>query len=165
MAKPIPSLERLREVLSYNSETGEFRWLIRCGRQAAGKQAGCLCRDGYVRLSVDGTLMNAQRIAWVMHHGIWPAGDIDHADMNRADNRISNLRLASRSENMANSFKRSTNKSGHKGVSWCSFTGKWVAQITLDGRNRKIGRFSDKEMAAQAYARVAAETWGQFSRS
>lgn len=165
MSKPLPTLDRLAEVLDYAPETGAFRWKVRCGRQAAGKPAGCLCKKtGYVLISVDGTLLGAHRIAWFISHGSWSVGDIDHRDLNPANNSICNLRLASRAQNNANAPLKRNNTSGHKGVVWDKANKKWTAQIMRDRKTTKLGRFILIEDAVAAYAEAAKATWGEFVR-
>ena len=90
--------------------------------------------------------------------------DVDHINGNTLDNRKSNLRLATTSENSCNSRSHRATKSGIKGVS-PSMTGKtWVASIRKDGKTRYLGCFQTKEDAAAAYARASAELQGEFGR-
>lgn len=95
-----------------------------------------------------------------------PSGlDVDHVNRTRngLDNRRANLRLATRAENLANSFNPKVNTSGYKGVSWIKAEQKWVAGIKIDGRRRTLGRFRDPWEAAQAYNEAARAAWGEFA--
>lgn len=89
--------------------------------------------------------------------------DVDHINGVGLDNRRENLRLATRAQNLANSASR-RGTSDFKGVSHDKQTGRWVAQITIDGRNKKLGRFDTEAQAALAYNIAAREAWGEFSR-
>ena len=92
-----------------------------------------------------------------------PAGlVVDHINGNRLDNRRENLRLCTQSQNLGNSGINSTNKSGIKGVCYCSQTGKWKAYLSLDGKQHWLGRFGNIEDAARARAIAASEKYGEF---
>lgn len=96
--------------------------------------------------------------------GEWPDKRMDHRDLDRSNNRWSNLRLASNTENGANRAKGKNNTSGHKGVSWCKNRQKWQAGIKINYRRKALGRFDTKEEAAAAYAVAAQELFGEFAR-
>ena len=90
---------------------------------------------------------------------------IDHRNRNGLDCRRKNLRLAGRSSNAANSIAKQNNKSGIKGVYWHSEKHKWQSTITVKRRTQHLGYFSNKKMAAQAYADAAKRHYGEFARS
>ena len=90
---------------------------------------------------------------------------IDHIDGNGLNNRRSNLRPATVSENHCNRKKPVTNTSGFKGVSWHKSSGKWRAEISIRGQKKGLGYFSDAESAAVAYAKASAEVHGEFGRT
>lgn len=157
---------RLIELLDYSPETGQFRWKVtRNARFArAGDVAGSLDRHGYRQIKIDGRLHLAHRLAWLWKYGEWPEGDLDHINLNADDNRIANLRLATRSENHANRRARVDSKSGLKGVHFEKARGCWIAHIVWRGKRRKIGRFATAEEAYDAYCKAAKEQWGEFAR-
>src|SRR5262245_33505102 len=111
--------ERLREVLDYDPSTGVFKSNGgRCGSRVGATLVGTVRPDGYREIRIDWQRYLAHRLAWLHVHGSWPAGDIDHVNGNPSDNRIVNLRLATRTQNNANSRRR-PNTSGFKGVHFC----------------------------------------------
>lgn len=93
--------------------------------------------------------------AWIngrreyMHRLICPAELVDHINNNGLDNRRSNLRSASKSLNALNSKVRNDNTTGYKGVAFSH--GKYVAEISKDGKRHYLGRFDTAEDASQAY--------------
>lgn len=89
--------------------------------------------------------------------------DSDHINRNRLDNRRSNLRVASRSQNGANTFVEKSNKSGYKGVSWKKSNHKWCTQITFSGKTIHLGLFVNIKEAAKAYNEAARKYHGNFA--
>src|SRR5690606_33021363 len=84
--------ERLAEVLDYDPTTGIFLWKKPTGSRAvAGSVAGTVNLSGYIQIQIDGTIYYAHRLAWLWMTGSWPNNEIDHSEMNPADNRWSNL--------------------------------------------------------------------------
>lgn len=160
------ALARCQDVLSYDPDSGEFRWKKTLSvRAVAGKVAGCLCKhSGYRSISVDRKIYMAHRLAWAFVYGEWPTLQIDHINRERSDNRIQNLRQATQRQNSANSGRRRNNRSGFKGVSWAAHVGKWAAQCRRpDNGPRHIGFFETPELAHQAYVAVATAYYGEFA--
>lgn len=149
------TLDRLKEVLSYDPETGVFKWLKpTSNRVRVGSEAGNDNGVGYLRISVDGRTYYAHRLAWMYLHGALPDQEIDHTDGNPKNNAASNLRHAAHAENSQNQKLRSTNTSGRHGVSWSKPHGKWAAYIMKDGRKRHLGLFEGLDAAGSAYLRA-----------
>lgn len=156
---------RLRAVLSYDPATGIFtRRQTTCPRLKPGCAAGTTTVYGYVRVQVDGHIYPAHHLAWLHVHGEWPVGILDHANGERSDNRIANLRPATISQNKANSKLRQDNQSGFKGA-YLAPNGRWRAQIRCNGKLRSLGRFPTAEQAHAAYAKAAADLFGEFARA
>jgi hypothetical protein len=151
MTKPTITADQLREILSYDPETGRLTRLVTTGtRSRAGQEPGWSNACGYREMKIDGRCYLAHRIVWLYVHGEWPAADIDHINGDRMDNRLANLRDVSRSVNCQNKKKaRSDNSTGFLGVS--RLGDEYVAQIFVNGRNIKIGQFETPEFSHQAY--------------
>lgn len=183
--KPIPSPDELRQLLAYDPETGKLFWKERGPewfRDTDGRTAQHACRNwnaryagqeaftpkdahGYRIGAIKDVKYKAHRVIWALVHGAWPVGDVDHVNMDRADNRIANLREADRSQNMRNRGATRRNSTGLKGVCWDGEKKKWLAQIKLDGRNKYLGRYDTPEEAHAAYVKAATREHGEFART
>lgn len=165
MVKSI-SLEEAESLLHYEPDTGEFYWLVDRGRGGGGAKAGSFAgktsNRGYILIGIAGQNFLAHRLAWLFVHGFMPNDEIDHRNGNRADNRIKNLRLATRVQNARNTQKSANNTTGFKGVS--RRRGKFKATIYL-GRQVHLGDFATAEEAHAAYCKAAQEHYGEFMRA
>lgn len=152
MAKTNITAERLREVLSYDPDSGVFMWRKTGKGHRKNLIAGSLCRDGYVTIYVDDTSFLAHRLAWLYTNGEWPSIEIDHVNNVRSDNRISNLRLATRSENLQNQRKAHADSASKiLGVYWHKQKKKWHSVITINKKSKWLGYFDSQEDAINAY--------------
>lgn len=98
------------------------------------------------------------------YHGIEPGNyDVDHIDGNPLNNRLLNLRLATRSQNCINTGKPKNNTSGFKGVSFHQKTSKWIARIGYQCERKFLGYYSTAEEAAKAYNKAAIELFGEYA--
>lgn len=156
MSKTDLTAGALRELLHYNPESGIFTWLVAQGGASIGAVAGSPNERGYWKIKLCGRAYGAHRLAWLYCNGAWPSFEIDHHDQDKSNNRIANLRPATRSQNSQNKSLRCDNKSGLRGVSWYAKSGKWCAQIGLNGRRKNLGYFESKEDAYNAYLAAAA---------
>lgn len=146
--------ERVRQTLNYDPETGEFTWRIKKQRGVVGKSANILKvkENGkrYFRIELAGKLHPAHRLAWFYTFNRWPVDEIDHLNGNGLDNRLANLREVVKGENAKNARLRADNVSGVTGVCRHKSTGKWQAQIKVNGQARYLGLFSNKQDAVEA---------------
>lgn len=159
--------EYLREIFSYDPETGIIRWKKKINRRVViGKIAGSINysrNNARITIMIDYTNYKAHKIAWAIFYGEWPETEIDHRDTDGTNNRINNLRKATRSQNMANLNPRDFTQSGLKGV--IKSRDKWLARITVSNKRIRIGLFNKKEEAAAAYAKAAQHYFGEFART
>ena len=152
---------RLKELLSYDPETGVFVWLV--GAKFKGKIAGTDCY-GYWQIRINRKNYRAHRLAWLYVYGEFPNADLDHINCVKSDNRIGNLRECSRAQNGFNVGLRIDNKSGFKRVHFYKASGKWQVGITINGKKKHIGYFATAELASAAYEAKARELHGEFYR-
>lgn len=154
MAEANVSVERLREAFAYDPTTGVLTWLIsRRGQARPGDVAGCV-NHGYRVTKIDQQVLMVHRVAWALTHGRWPAADIDHIDGDPSNNRLSNLREATRGQNMQN--RRGAQRNSRSGVIgvWKAkkdLSKPWKAVIVVDRRAQHLGYFASKEEASSAY--------------
>ena len=160
-SNPRPTYERVRELLSYDPETGSFMRLKRMGSYHPGPVTGGRTEHGYVNITIDGMRNYAHRLAFLLMTGEWPTKHIDHINGDRADNRWANLRQATHSQNLANRGPTKRNKSGFKGV--VAKRDKWIAAIQWKGKPYRAGPFESKEQAAEAYREMALRLHGDFT--
>lgn len=164
MPKHTISAEEARQLLDYNPETGVFTWRVqRRGTARVGSIAGRVDSGGYIQIAIYGRRYQAHRLAWMIVHGAWPEKHIDHINGKRRDNRLCNLRLATQSENLCNTKRRSDNTSGVKGVSWHNASKKWRARIAIYRQTKILGYFATPEEAHAAYCNAARELHGEFA--
>lgn len=158
------SYDELRELLSYDPETGMFHWLQqRKGRRSSGVAGGSTGNDGYVTIKIGSRYYLVHRLAWFYMTKQWPSEDIDHINRNPADNRWDNLRICSRSLNSANANMRESNTSGFKGVTFDKARKRWSAQIGVNYRHMNLGRYATPQEAARAYDDAATKYFGEFA--
>lgn len=156
--------EKLREVLDYDPVTGEFTWRAKVSdKTVVGRKAGTVTGGGRYYIGMFRKHYLAHRLAWLHVHGEWPVLDVDHVNGDTLDNRIVNLRLATKTQNQGNRKISHNCKSGLKGVEWHPQSGKWRARMTRDGKSRHIGLYARKEDAHAAYVREAERFFGDFA--
>ena len=161
---PALTAARLRELLHYDPETGEFRWRIhRAGTAVAGQIAGNTQRPNpryrRRRIGVDYVEYKANRLAWLYMTGEWPDGLVDHIDTDPMNNRWSNLRLATQAQNQWNVGLRRNNTTGRTGVTYDKRRNQWRAEVHIH-----IGRFATREEAYEAYRHAIRGLRGEFFR-
>jgi hypothetical protein len=154
----------IEKVLSYDPQTGKFRWKITRGRCCNGKIAGSVGGYGYISIGINGTKYGAHRLAWLLMTENWPTTDIDHINGILTDNRIKNLRLATRSQNLGNSSTHVDSTSGLKGAAWDRQTGRWRCTLMIQGVKYDFGRYDTAEQAHEVYCRESSRLHGEFAR-
>lgn len=161
---PAELLSYLRSILEYDPATGIFTRKVRRGSKAAGSRVGSLTSHGYIDIRIFNKSIYGHRLAIAFSVGEWPSDEVDHVNGCRSDNRIANLRVAGKTRNMQNMKRPAHNKSGVKGVGFARRERKWRARINVGGVEMHLGYFDTKSDAASAYAKAAANYFGEFAR-
>lgn len=157
--------ERLKELIHYDGETGVFTRLVGLGKrpELKGTHPGFLNRQGYVMLPVDSKTYRAHRLAWLYAHGRFPKEAIDHINAVKNDNRLCNLREATKQQNERAKGLRCNNTSGTTGVYWSRAAKKWQAFIKVDQQVRYLGIYEDKNLAVSARHAAEKTLFGEFA--
>lgn len=174
--KPLPQLDSLTDLLHYIPETGDFIWLNpTSSRVKAGAVAGTVAVNDrgrakphpHLLIRIRGVKYLAHRLAWLFGHGVDPGALlVDHINGDSLDNRLSNLRLATTTENMWNvSEALSTSKSGTRGAYQHKQTGNWIAEISINGKRQHLGVFKTQDEASLAYEQAASQRLLLLSQS
>lgn len=154
-------LDRLKTLLSYCPDTGDFRWLRnRPNGMKVGDIAGCQNKDGYIVITILGRQYPAHRLAWFYMKGEWCL--VDHRDSEGSNNRWNNLREATQQQNCQN--RRGSGKY-LKGTYFNARDRIWTARIMKDGCHRHLGTFHSEVDAHAAYVRAASDLFGEFARA
>lgn len=150
-------IELIQKWFAYNPDTGVLSRKLK--RRIHHPD---VINPGHGRVIFFGRQYRMTHIIWVVHFGKWPTEEIDHIDHNQENNRLINLREATRSENMQN--RRWRNENG-KGVTYRQDKTDypWQAQISVEKQKIHLGFFSTKEEAAAAYTKAALEYHGEFA--
>lgn len=150
-AKDMTYAELITHV-SYSPETGEFTRKTTKSSRWAGKTAGTINNHGYVAIKIVDSSFQAHRLAWLYVNKSMPNGFVDHINRVKTDNRIANLRVVTPSENTENqTVMRSTNTSGHRGISWNKSIKKWHAKIRARNIQYNLGFYLNIQDAINAY--------------
>ena len=154
--KPLPPLEELRKAFDYDPETGVLTRAWSKRPHLVGKPAGYLDSSGHVQVRVGKCCYMAHRIIWYLVTEEDPQDfDIDHRDQCPGNNRFSNLRKATRSQNRSNHSQQ--------GYRFHKRTGKYQASIQHNGKQIYLGLFLTPAEAQAAYREKAVELRGEFA--
>jgi len=150
MATDLITQNRLKDLLTYDPDTGVFIRNAKFRNLPKGGAVGCVGAGGYMQCSLDGRMYKMHRLAWLYIYGRWPNDQIDHINHNVTDNRIRNLREVSCAENHQNRARRTKNSSGYLGVGWHKRDKRWQAHIEVNGKRHHLGYYSDLDAAMSA---------------
>jgi len=151
-----PPIDEIRQRLRYEPKTGHFYMLKSAGRKKVGALAGYADSLGYWKVAINGKWIFSHRLAWAMVHGEWPAGEIDHINGNPSDNRIANLRVATRSQNVMNTRRGN-------GVCWHKGRQKWQVVVKAGGKIHYLGQFKDRAEADYVAIAAIRRLHGEFA--
>ncbi len=160
----LPYYEEAKRLLDYNTDTGVFTWKTTGRGRSKTNVAGTINSQGYqkIGISINNIMrrISGHRLAWYIKYEKLPILELDHINLDKSDNRIDNLREATRSEQGRNRTKPSNNTSGYKGV--IKQRNKWRAVIYIDGKAKNLGSFECAEEANKVYQAKAKELFGEF---
>lgn len=174
---PLPDIQYLRECFSLDRETGWLTWRTRplshfsngpqhkrWNTRYAGQRADVDGGSGYFLVCINSVRYKSHRVVFCLANDRDPMlFDVDHVNRNRSDNRPSNLRLATNSQNTANlGGARSDNRHGGRGVTWNRGNRKWEAWAQRDGKRFYLGLYADKAEALSVAASKRRELFGEF---
>lgn len=155
--------ELVKELFDYRD--GELYWKkANSNRIKIGYKAGCFNTSGYLSTMINNKNYLNHRIVFLYFYGYLPEF-LDHVNGNRADNRIVNLRPATKSQNNCNKQMRKDNTSGTKGVSWHIGRQKWQAQIKITNKTKYLGIYDDLELAELVITEARDLYHGEFARN
>lgn len=150
---------RLRELFSYDPESGLLTWAVNRGPAKVGDTAGIVGNRGHIKVKVHGKCYQGHRIIWAIVTGEWPAGEVDHIDACKTNNRWTNLRLGDDTITAQNIRRaRKNSKTGVLGVLHSTKRpGQFDALIKLRGKNRLLGTWPTADEAYSAYVAAKRE--------
>lgn len=153
--------KRVKQLFDYDEKTGLFTRISPVRKANVGDIAGTVAKNGYITISVDCKRYYAHRLAFLFMTGDMPK-QVDHKDRNRSNNKWSNLRKATHSNNEANKPAKKGCKSRHKGVSVHHSTGMWRSRIKVNKKEISLGLFKCETDAAIAYNAAAKKYFGEY---
>lgn len=158
------SLRDLKKDVWYDPKSGLFIRIRSSNGAPVGAFIGTRENDGYISINVRNKTYRAHRLAWFYENGEWPRSHLDHINRVKSDNRLSNLRECSVSQNHANRKCMANSSTGIKGVSKTR-NGKFRARIRIFGSKESLGTFDTSEEAHKAYMEKLREIHGEFASS
>ena len=153
---------QIKDLLLY--ENGKLYWRKKVSRKInVGDEAGTFRKtDSYRQIMINSQVHRTHRLVYLYHYGYMPEL-IDHINQNPNDNRVDNLRPATRAENAYNSKLRPDNTSGVKGVTWDKAKKRWVARVYADRTCVNLGRFIELADAITAVKAARRQHHGEFA--
>lgn len=156
--------KRLKELLLYDPDAGQFIWLVNKGTAKAGDVVGAYSKQPYLEVHLDGKKYLGHRLIWLYVFGYLPDKLIDHEDGNSRNNKFTNLREASTSQNALNKKLNANNTSGVKGVSFRKDRKKYAVTFIVDGKSKSFGHYEDLELAELVANEARNKYHGQYAR-
>lgn len=158
--------ELVKELFEYKD--GKLFWKkVRSNAVKIGDEAGTCNNVGYRQISITTSnkkyIVLTHRLIYLYHFGYFPK-EIDHINLNKLDNRIENLREATRSQNIVNNTARQDSSSGYRGIYFCKKNKRWIARIWLGGKCIWRKGFNSLENAVQARKNEISIHYQEFAR-
>ena len=156
--------KQLDELLFYNSETGKLYYKVsKGGRVKAGEEVGSIGGTGYLNVKIRGVKYRVHRVIWALVYKEKPPAIIDHEDGNKQNNKLTNLRVATKSQNSHSSKLRHNNSTGFAGLTYHKRSKSWFTKIVKDGI--LYGKyFKSKDKAISHLVCRRRELYGEFVR-
>lgn len=154
--------ERLKQLVTYNPDSGIFYRKTTFGKSIAGNETGTKSMYGYLLITIDRKSYRAHRLAWLYMYGCIPNGHIDHINGIRTDNRIKNLREADYFKNAWNSKVQKNNTTGVKGVSFNKKSRLYDASVCKNNKRYYVGGFKTLDEAKIAIEEFREYLHGEF---
>lgn len=162
---PNMTAEELRDAFNYDPNTGDLCWKIRPANNVkVGVPIRAKNTSGYYHVGFRRRVYVVHRLIWFMTYDEWPELEIDHINCDKLDNRLENLRLASKGQNLTNIPKSDGRTSKYKGVCWKKSNKCWTAQISHEGKCIWLGHFDNEYDAHVAYCEAAKRLKGEYAR-
>lgn len=160
-------LRELEATFIYNPFTGTLRRKYKYTGKMKGKVVECGTKSvrGYLVVRFNKKTITVHRIAWMLFYKEPAPESIDHINRIKTDNRITNLRAATPTQQLLNTPIKSDNTSGFKGVSYFKRDDKWRAYTSVNGKFKHIGYYETPEEASEAYNREVTRLYGEYANT
>lgn len=146
------------ELFRYDPAEGILYW-------RNGRRAGYIAEDGYIRVNIKKKNYMAHNLIWAYMTGKWPVLEVDHSDNCGSNNKWSNLRAATRSQQLLNTRVRRDNALGIKNVHLHKPSGKYQVKMRIQGKDKSFGYYSDLELADLVATEARDKFHGEFAKA
>lgn len=160
--------ETVRSLFFYDFSTGALHWIDRPHARSAkraGDIAGGKKPNGRWCITIEGVSYQRSNLVWIFHHDFLPDAEIDHENRVADDDRIENLREATRSQQLVNRGVMGHNTSGFRSVYFDPRKKRWAARVSIFGKRKRLGSYDTAEEAAAVADRAGREAYGEFWHS